>query len=130
MENISASLVGKRVIALSDNNGLAQAIELNLSHRLKVDVVGVVLSEQKSIWTPEPDSHFDLIVVATSLLCSEPVVMLAQSSLIRQIGHIPVLIISDRPFEPDPDHLLFHQDFPLDAGELCSQVSRILEGSD
>ena len=107
MKSAAMDLAGKRIIVLSDNDGLAQAIELSLSHCLRLKIVRITsnLPEQKE--NRIKSGEFDMIVVATSLSTSEPVVMLAQAALTQQIGHIPLLIVSDRPFAPDLNHQFF-----------------------
>ena len=127
MKSAAMDLAGKRIIVLSDNDGLAQAIELSLSHCLRLKIVRITsnLPEQKE--NRIRSGEFDMIVVATSLSTSEPVVMLAQAALTQQIGHIPLLIVSDRPFAPDLNHQFFHLDFPMNANELRDKIKEILQ---
>ena len=127
MVEASANLAGKRVAVLSDNDGLAQAIELGLSHCLKSEIVTCVLSPLAQGKNQIKSEEFDLIVVVISLPTSEPVVMLTQASLAQQIGQVPLLIVSDRPFDPDMDNRFFHLDFPVGAGELRDKVKEILQ---
>jgi len=70
---------------------------------------------------------FDLIVVAMSSPTSEPVVALARASLAGQIGQVPLLIISDRPFHSDPNDRIIHLDFPFDIDGLCDKVKEVLQ---
>jgi hypothetical protein len=67
-----------------------------------------------------------LIIVAASLPSSEPVVALARASLAARIGEVPLLIISDRPFPPDPVDRIAHLDFPFDIGGLHNSIQDIL----
>jgi len=128
MGNAVTNLAGKRVVVLSDNNALAQAIELALSKCLNLNMVRFVSSPPKQWVGQIRNDDFDLIVVATSLPTSEPVVMLTQASLAQQIGQVPLLIVSDRPFDPDMDNRFFHLDFPVGADELRDKVKEILQG--
>lgn len=129
-----ADLAGKRVLVLSDNDGLSRAIELNLKHS-QLEIIKLALSPPGQRSEPVEGQrecqaevgHFDLIVVAMSSPTSEPVVALARTSLIRQIGQVPLLIISDRPFQSDPDDQIIHLDFPFDIDRLHDKVEEILQ---
>jgi len=141
---MGADLAGKRVLVLSDNDGLSRAIELNLE-RSDLEVVKFALSSPRRQRCSEPASSrayqgiegqgsqnevgdFDLIVVAMSSPTSEPVVALSRASLTGQIGQVPLLIISDRPFQSDLDDQIIHLDFPFDIDRLHDKVEEILQG--
>jgi len=115
-----------RVIVVSDNDGLARAIHLNLKAYFEADVVLITpdLSDAKENLTSVGDC--DLIIVATSSPTSEPVVALAKASLTDRVGQVPLLIISDRPFDPDLDARIVHLGFPFTLGELHSAVQELL----
>jgi hypothetical protein len=66
------------------------------------------------------------MIVAMSSHTSEPVVTLARASLAGSIGQIPLLIISDRPFDSAPDDRITHLDFPFDIERLCLTVREML----
>ena len=51
---------------------------------------------------------------------------LARTGLTGRIGHTPLLIISEHPFEPSPDQQIFHLDFPFDSVALRYTVQRLL----
>ena len=87
----------KRIVVLSDSDGLARAIELNLSDYADLEVVrlGWKVPGSPPVAT---SGNCNLIIVAASAESSEPVVALARASLLERIGRVPVLIISDRPF--------------------------------
>ena len=146
---MGADLARKRVLVLSDNDGLSRAIKLNLE-RSDLEVVKFALNSpgQQSQPCPEPNRRavkgrcpepvegresqaemddFDLIVVAMSSSTSEPIVALARASLAGRIGQIPLLIISDRPFHSDPDDQIIHLDFPFDIDGLHAKVKGILQ---
>jgi hypothetical protein len=57
---------------------------------------------------------------------SEPVVELAKASLTGRIRQVSLLIISDRPFQSDPDARIVHLDFPFDMDGLYDRVGEIL----
>jgi hypothetical protein len=83
---------------------------------------------------PHPESvnqtchnqNADLIIIAHSDCTGEPVVALARAGLTGRIGHTPLLIISEHPFEPSPDQQIFHLDFPFDSVALRYTVQRLL----
>lgn len=128
MGNASLGLTDKRIAILSDNDRLAHAIELGLSHCLKVEVAKCISSPLAQKKNQIENHDLDLILIAISLPTSEPVVMLTQASLNQQIGQVPLLIVSDRPFDPDKDTRFFHLDFPVNANELRDKVKEILQG--
>jgi DNA-binding response OmpR family regulator len=120
-----ADLARKRVLVLSDNDGLSRAIESNLNSHL--EVVRLTLSSPGQRESQAELGDFDMIVVAMSLPTSEPVVALARASLAGRIGQVPLLIISDRPFHSDLDDQIIHLDFPFDIGGLHDKVKEILQ---
>ena len=121
-------LTGKSILVLSDNDLLARAIELNLG---KTWTVGVLLLTPESAVRRGSragvDRHADLIVVAMSSPASEPVVALSRASLGGRIGQVPILIISDRPFDSRSDDRIIHLDFPFDISRLRGKVAEILQ---
>ena len=68
----------------------------------------------------------DLIVVAMSRSSGEPLLALAQASLVQSVGQVPVLIISDRPFDPSPTDGISYLAFPFQVEELRSTVMGLL----
>jgi hypothetical protein len=128
MENtaVGLSLRGRRVLILSDNDGLSRAIALNLSSCLNVKIARFDPKSPQG-WTLQTETDsFDLMIVAMSSPTSEPVVALARASLAGLIGRVPLLIISDRPFDSAADDRITHLDFPFDIDKLCHTVSEIL----
>jgi hypothetical protein len=121
-----ASLAGKRVIVISDNDGLTQAMALDLSHCLKLQTISLTSGSSERSRVQVERNSFDLIVVVTSSPTSEPVVMLGRALLAQQIGCVPLLIVSDRPFDPDMDNQFFHLNFPIKADQLLHKVAEIL----
>ena len=116
------TLEKKKVLILSDNKSLSRAIELNLNSRLEVKIIKLA-SELPTQWEAQTGTtDFDLIILAMSSPDSEPVVTLARASLIKRIGQTPLLIISDRPFDVEPEHRITHLNFPFEIDRLCSTV--------
>lgn len=124
---MGADLSGKRVLILSDNDGLSRAIELNLNRHLGVEIVTLAPSSLEQRGSPADNGDFDLIVVAMSSPTSEPVVALARASLARRIGQVPLLIISDRLFRSDPEAQIIHLGFPFDIDRLQDKVRELLQ---
>ena len=134
---MGADFARKRILVLSDNDGLSRAIELNLECS-DLEVVKFALSSPRQLSrayhggqgreSQDEVGKFDLIVVAMSSPTSEPVVVLYRASLVGQIGQVPLLIISDRPFQSDPDDQIIHLDFPFDIDRLHDKVEEILQG--
>jgi hypothetical protein len=124
---MSPRLQGKRVAVLSDSEMLFKAIEVNLNSRLKVNIVRPV---SDLVVRPDAEARideFDLIVVAISQSGSEPVVALSRASLARLISQVPLLIISEKPFESDPSDNIVHLDFPFKPNVLRDQVRKLLQ---
>jgi hypothetical protein len=128
MVDVSVDLAGKRIAVLSDNDGLAQAIKVSLGGCLDSEIVRHELSPLVLGKNEIKNDEFDLILVAASLPTSEPVVMLARASLAQKIGQVPLLIVSDRPFDPGENTRFFHLDFPVNANRLRDKVKEILQG--
>jgi len=114
-----------RALVLSDNDGLGRAITVNLRKHLKMEIVQLA---PDTLALPD-DSNGDvkLIVVALSSPNSEPVVMLSRNALTGYVGQIPTLIISDRPFNADPQDQIFYLNFPFDIDQLADKVEEILK---
>ena len=117
---------GKRVLVLGDSQLLFNVIEANLKQpglkierfELRRGSPGCPMSQA----TP----GFDLIIVAGSSPCSEPVVSLSRAALTEHIGRTPILIISDRAFEADREDLIYHLDFPFQPDALQELVTALL----
>jgi hypothetical protein len=125
---MNTTLAEKEVLILSDNEGLSRAIELNLKSHLSVKITKLE-AEPRAQPSDYAEKDFDLMVVALSSHKSEPVVALAGASLAGRVGQVPLLIISDRPFHPDPSGRIVHLDFPFDVDRLHYTVSEILWGA-
>ena len=116
----------KTVFVVSDSDGLARAIDLNLRDSFEINTVLTMPHTSPSGRNPVAAGDCDLIIVATSSPTSEPVVALAKASLVGRIGQVPLLIISDRPFDSDVDEQIAHLDFPFRVSELLKAVQGLL----
>jgi len=125
-----ANLARKRVLVLSDNEGLSRAIELNLNMHLELEIVRLAAGSLERRGSRMENGDFALIVLAVSSLSSEPVVALARASLADRIGRVPLLIISDRPFDSDLADRITHLDFPFKIEDLHDKVEEILLGGE
>jgi hypothetical protein len=138
MTKASQPLLEKRTLVVSDSSKLATVIAVSLKQRFRMHVVARTFEQvlgKGALPQPEPqpegplDPHsLDLVILAVSSPSSEPITLLAQASLAEQIGHMPLLIISDRPFSPNLEYRILHLDFPFDMGRLCDRVKEILNG--
>jgi len=126
MGDIATGLLGKRVIVLGDHQSLCRAIELSFKSLLKMEVVETSPGALVQREGRRGAGDLDLMVMATSSPDSEPIVTLARTSLLENIGRVPLLMISDRPFNSDRDTKIFYLRFPFDSGQLCDKVSEIL----
>jgi hypothetical protein len=111
----------KKILILSDDERVARVIELVLK---RSSFAETEIARQPN--RPLETSNLSLIILVASSPASEPVVALAQAALVEQVGRIPLLIVSDEPFQASPDHLIFHLDLPFDHDELQRQVHNLL----
>jgi hypothetical protein len=115
-------LTGKKALIISDNGGLARVVELNLSIRL-----GMHVSKYEPGAVEDGFSNdLDLLVLAISSPSKEPIVELARASLVERIGQVPLLIISDRPFQSEPGEPIVHLDFPFSIDALEIKAREVL----
>jgi len=119
--------IGKKILILSDNDGLSRAIALNLNKRLDVEVVRLALESREQWESRTGNDHFDLIVLGMSSPSSEPVAALARASLAQQVGRVPLLIICDSTFAHDLEEPTMHLDFPFDIDKLRGKVKEMLQ---
>ena len=115
----------KTILVLSDDDRVARVIELILRRGDPPDRNVVVDSPNRSGPKPATDS-LCLVILAISTVTEDPMVALSRVSLDRQIRRIPVLVISNGPFHPNPDHRIFHLGLPFDFDEFSEQVHILL----
>ncbi len=107
------------VLVWSDNDFLCDIIMTNLH--------GLHLTVQRAGSEETVQNLAALLIVALSSSSNEPALAsLSQATLARQAGHIPLLIISDRPFKADPTNRIYHLDFPFSADQLHCAVQSLL----
>ncbi len=122
---MSPDLAGKRVLVLSDNNGLSRVIEFSLENDGLEVIKSVSGSWQQGEWQSEV-ADVDLIIVAMSSPASQPAAVLARASVAGRVGQVPLLLISDRPFHSDSEDQIAHLDFPFEIDGLYDKVEEIL----
>ncbi len=122
---MSPDLAGKRVLVLSDNNGLSRVIEFSLENDGLEVIKSVSGSWQQGGWQSEV-ADVDLIIVAMSSPASQPAAVLARASVAERVGQVPLLLISDRPFHSDSEDQIAHLDFPFEIDGLYDKVEEIL----
>ncbi len=128
MENGGMDRAEKQILVISDNDMLAQVIAWSLRTGLKMQAKVQVSASKHSRHSELYDKNIlDLIVVAMSSPNNEPVVALARASLGNYIGHIPILIISDKTFQSDLGVHIVHLDFPFVIDKLNDKVNAILQ---
>ena len=123
---MAADPASKRILVLSDNDGLSRAIKSNVNGPL--EIVRLVSSPPGQLGTQAEIGDFDLIVVAMSSPSSDPLIALSRISQVRQIRQAPILIISEKPFCPAPGDRIIHLDFPFEVDQLRTLVQEILQG--
>lgn len=112
----------KTILVLSDSELLLQVITANLDR----PVQGVCFAPGEQI-PPIPDNGtLGLIVVALSAPSGEPVVALTRANVLKHVGQVPMLIVSDRRFDPLPEQHIYYLRFPFDAAALRRQVRALL----
>jgi hypothetical protein len=128
----------KQVIIISDHQGLARLTELALDKvALATEELRIIRIDPSSSNDPMPTTPeavrssykhkaIVLIVIALSAHDSEPLVALAQAGLEECLGKVPILIISDRPFQPAPEVQITHLTFPFLFDELSEKVQEML----
>ena len=116
----------KNILVLSDSEFLFDIIQVTLQWpRWQVECAELNSPERTSA-LPGNATDIDLIIVASSTITNEPVVVLARAGLTDHIGCIPILIVSDRFFESSLKEQIYHLDFPFEPAQLCHQVRALL----
>jgi DNA-binding response OmpR family regulator len=116
----------QRVIVISDNDLLFKAIERNLNNHLQIAVHGSVADTSAEVGEQADQDGWDLMIVAVSEPVGEPVVELVRASLARWLGQVPLLIISQRPFDSRPEEKIVHLSFPFSPAALRDTVAHLL----
>jgi len=115
----------QRVAVIGDSNLVCTAITFALRSRL--DVVTYDVKRCGEIPPPEERTpEWDLIIVAIATENGEPIAELAEASLLKWIGRVPVLIVSTRAFDSCPEFGISHLRFPFQPDELCRRAGALL----
>ncbi len=117
----------KKLLLLSDNRDLARAIESILDGQ--VQVWSFIVEPRGSSESFVAPRHLDLIIMALSEDASEPVVALARASLGHMLNQVPMLIVSNKSFQPHTDAKIAYMEFPFAADQLQKRVGEILKGN-
>jgi CheY-like chemotaxis protein len=116
----------KRILVLSDNDGLSRVIKSNVNGPL--EIVRLVSGSPVQRESKTEMGDFDLIVVAMSSPSHDPLIALSRASLIGQIRQVPILIISEKPLHPASGDRIVHLDFPFEVDQFRTLVQEILQG--
>jgi hypothetical protein len=127
MTGMVRDLAGKRVLVLSDDDWLSRAISLNLIGCLNVKTMRLEAGSERQQESRTDGGEFDLIVLAVASPTCEPVLTLARASLTDQIGRVPFLIVSERPFDSNPNTQIAHVSSPLDVDMFHAKVTALLQ---
>ena len=124
MADLSQMTKSKRILLLSDNANVAKLI----NHITAPDI----LIERFLLNLPDQPANVirakgcALIILALSVYAHEPIIVLAKTALLGVVGHIPILIISVKPFKSDPTIQVIHMDLPFSIAHLNNRVRDIL----
>lgn len=118
-------MAAKNVLVLSDDDLLSRVVELTLDE-YALQVIPIPAGSAECQAADLDLEAVDLVILALGSLSSEPVVALAKTSLTNAIGHVPLLVISSKRFQPDTHVPIYHLDFPFDVRELQVKVRQAL----
>ena len=121
--------MSNQVLVVCDYDPLYAAIELKLTGLPQVRVMRLDLTGADRPKSAPPADGFELIIVAPMPPINDPMSILSKASLLNQVGHVPVLIISEHPSRPESDDKIAYLNFPFDIDELPLAVSRTLGAS-
>ncbi len=94
---MTTEVMSKRVHVLCDHDALFAAIELKLSNLPQVHVIRLDSAPPARPENGQSTGASDLIIVAPVPPLKDPISILSRASLLGQVGHVPVLIISEQP---------------------------------
>lgn len=122
----ATNVMSKQIYVLCDYDALYAAIELKLSGLSQAHVIRVELDRGR--W-PEDMSLLgtaDLIIFAAIPSFNDPMTLLSRSPIGNQLGHTPVLVISERPSRPESADRITYLNFPFDMDDLTYTALAIL----
>ena len=114
----------KKILLLSDHESVAKIIEQIRSNDLAI--TRFLLPVPGEVERKVNANDFDLLILALSSYANEPLVALARTSLAGLIGRMPILVISDKPFQSDPATQISHLDFPFSIEQLIIRIDELL----
>jgi hypothetical protein len=114
----------KRALLVSDDESVSKIIELAIGGAVTVIPLKLKLSD--SLEDRGRPGNWDLIILALSSYASEPLVALANAGVPVELGQVPLLVISDRPFTSDRKVHIHHLDFPFSVAQLSDAIHHIL----
>jgi hypothetical protein len=123
---MTTDVMSTQIPVLCDYDALYTAIELKLSVLPQLHVIRL---ESTPVGRPENGrltDEFGLIIVAPIPPINDPMSMLSRTSLLNQVGQVPVLIISEQPSRPESDDRITYLNFPFDMDDLTDTVAGIL----
>ena len=121
-----------RILLIGDNRFLLELVMANLAapptHSVLLSRPSDGSRQTCAVTLPNHDESLTLrlVVLALSHTDHEPVIVLAQAGLTHLIGAIPLIIISDRPFQTNPEQAIYHLPFPFRAYTLQQTVNDLL----
>lgn len=119
------TLTEKRVAVIGDHDLVCKAIKRALYDRLKIEMASPADCD-RSRSRGENTVGWDLVIVAIATEDGEPLAELAAADLVDCVGHVPLLIVSSRPFEAFTQWGISHFRFPFDPDQLCKRVQGLL----
>ena len=124
---MTTDVMSTQISVLCDYDALFSAIELKLSTLPHVRVSRLESNPAGRPDNGRPTDEFGLIIVAPNPPINDAMSMLSRTSLLNQVGQVPVLIISEQPSRPESDDLITYLNFPFDMDDLTDTVAGILE---
>jgi len=115
----------RQILVVSDHPRLARAIKQNLHNRWPV--TGLVL--ENFVARQPPTGEWALIIVSLSSQVGEPLIALQRAGLTCCIEQIPILIVSERAFDAQPNDLIQHLDYPFTPETLGRAVEQLMATS-
>ena len=125
--SMSTDLPKRKVLIVSDHERFSRALELIMSNRPDVEIIKLEPNTSSCQERSNLNGDLDLIILALGSPNSEPLVVLTRNWLMEQVGQVPLLILSDRPFDCDLENRIFSLDLPFAAGRFRDKVTEILQ---
>jgi len=117
--------IGKRILVLCDDEDLGKSIAEQLD--VGLEAISCTPMDSGGEDTLRQAGSIDMIVVVASILSSEPAKMLFEASLLKYLGHLPLLIVSHKPCHAEASDRMYYLSFPCDQSALYERVRSILK---